>query len=286
MRVTISVPATAANLGPGFDCFGLALELCNDAVIDTDAAPGVTWEGEGADELPTDGSDLLTSSMRRAAGDRVLPPAALLGRNRVPLARGLGSSSAAVVAGVVAAAVLLGDDPAPARVFPTAAAIEGHPDNAAPACLGGFTIATPDGFVRRLDPHPDLRPTAIVPTTVRLATDHARAALPPSVPREDAVANVAAAALAVEAITRAPELLERALRDRLHQEARLALVPPVRAAFDAVRDAGVPVCVAGAGPSLLAFPDAAHGLPDLGEGLLAMPLAPRAAGFVVEVDRA
>ena len=109
MRVTVRVPATSANLGPGFDTFGLALDLCNEVTVDTDAPPGVRWEGEGADELPVDGSDLVSTTMASIATsmEMPLPPLALHGVNRIPMARGLGSSSAATVAGVVLASHVL-----------------------------------------------------------------------------------------------------------------------------------------------------------------------------------
>jgi len=256
MRLSVSVPATSANLGPGFDTFGLALELCNDVVIDTDAAPGVTWEGEGAQELATDGSDMVSEAIAAVAHRMGLdvPTFSMHGVNRIPLARGLGSSSAAAVAGVVVASMLLdlGIHDEPAGVFALAAEIEGHPDNAAPAAFGGFTIALPTGEVHRLEPHADLRPVAIVPD-VRLPTAEARAALPASVALVDAVANAAHAALMVEALTVDPTLLRTAIRDRLHQDVRLALVPDVRDVFDELRRRHVPVCVSGAGPTLLAF---------------------------------
>jgi len=283
VRVTVRVPATSANLGPGFDCFGLALELCNEVIIDTDAEAGVEWIGEGADELSTDGADLIQQAMRRAIGDRPLPSFHMRATNRVPLARGLGSSSAAVVAGVAAALALLGDDASPQRVFALAAEIEGHPDNAAPACFGGFTIAMADATTSRLDPHPDIRPVALVPRSLRLPTHEARAALPALVPRADAVFNVAHAALAVQAFVREPSMLADALHDRLHEEARLDLVPGVRVVADSVRAAGIAVCVSGAGPSLLAFPLDQQQVPDPGEGWLVLPLAVRASGF--ELDR-
>ena len=254
MRVTVSVPASSANLGPGFDCFGLALDLCNEVTVDTDAPPGVSWEGEGDDRLPTDGSDLVSRTMV-AVAERMqvsLPPIALLGRNRIPLERGLGSSSAAAVAGIALASEVLALGLDPYAVFSLAAEIEGHPDNAAPAVYGGFTIAVPGGVVRRVEPHPSLRPVALVPP-IALPTAEARAVLDPTVARSDAVFNAAHAALAVEAIARDPSLLATALQDRLHQEARLALVPEVADAFDALRAAHVPVCVSGAGPTLLAF---------------------------------
>jgi homoserine kinase len=204
--------------------------------------------------------------------------------NRIPLARGLGSSSSAVVAGVAAGLALLEDDPSPGRVFTHAAAIEDHPDNAAPACFGGFTIAVPGGAAHRLDPHPALRPVILVPEAVRLATARARAALPQVVARADAVYNVAHAALAMEAFTRDPALLADGLQDRLHQDARLELVPIVREVFDAVRAAGVPVCVSGAGPSLLAFPGEDQEVADPGTGWRVMPLAVRSRGFEVDVS--
>ena len=252
-------------------------------VVDTDAVPGIEWIGEGAEELPTDGSDLIRQAMHRAAGDRTLPSFHMRATNRVPLARGLGSSSAAVVAGVAAALALVGEDATPQRVFALAAEVEGHPDNAAPACFGGFTIATDQATARRLDPHPDIRPVVLVPRHLRLPTEPARAALPALVSRADAVFNVAHAALTVRAITEEPPLLTDALRDRLHEGSRLALVPPVRAVAEAVRDAGIAVCLSGAGPSLLTFPLDPHQVPDPGEDWLVLPLDVRASGF--ELDR-
>jgi len=290
VRITARVPATSANLGPGFDCFGLALDLCNEVVADTDGAPGVTWEGEGARDLPTDGTDLISRSMRRverlALGTRSapLPPFHLHGVNRIPLASGLGSSSAAAVAGA-ALAIALADPSEIGRleVFSAAAEIEGHPDNAAAAVFGGFTLAMPGGAVRRLEPHPDLRPVVWIPVGERLPTAEARRALPRSVPMADAVFNAAHASLMVEALTRDPSLLGSAMRDRLHQEARLALVPAVREMFDLLGDADVPVCVSGAGPSLLAFELEGHPMPAAPQGWRVLPLPVRAMG--VEVTR-
>src|SRR5439155_23659950 len=183
-----------------------------------------------------------------------LAPLARSGRNRIPVERGLGSSSAATVAGVVAASALLdlGIDADPISVFAMAAEIEGHPDNVAAAVFGGFTLALGDGTVQRLEPHPDLRPALVVPD-VRVSTAAARAALPDRVPRADAIANVARAALEVEALTRDPSLLSRALVDRLHEDVRLATMPEVEDVVAALRRDHVPVCVSGAGPSLVVF---------------------------------
>jgi len=257
MRVTVRVPATSANLGPGFDTFGLALSIRNSGTVDTAADPGVSWAGEGAEELPSDGSDLVSRTMGAVAdrmGER-LPPLALHCENRIPLARGLGSSSAAIVLGVVLASSVLelGLEREPDSVFAIAADLEGHPDNVAPAVYGGFTIAVPDGPVLRLALHPDLRSVTLLVPPERVLTADARAALPDVVPLADAVYNLAHGAILVEALTRTPELLPLALRDRLHQDARLALAPKVRDNFQELQRDGVAVCVSGAGPSLLAF---------------------------------
>jgi homoserine kinase len=267
VKLTARVPATSANLGPGFDCFGLALDLWNDVAVDTDAEPGVTWEGEGADELPTDGSDMVSRSMFHAArvGGGILPGLALHGVNRIPLERGLGSSAAACVAGISLAGRILDLALEPEDVLDLATEMEGHLDNAAAVIAGGFTVAFGDGVIR-LDPHPDLRPVAFVPIDIRLPTSEARAALPELVSLGDAVHNAGHAAATVVALTSEPALLTQTLGDRLHQQARLSLVPSVSALFEQLRAADVPVCVSGAGPTLLAFELDGARLPDPGEG--------------------
>ncbi|MEA2554688.1 MAG: homoserine kinase [Actinomycetota bacterium] len=278
------VPATSANLGPGFDCFGLALELCNEVILDVEAVPGVTFEGEGATELPTDGSDMISRSfghVARAAG--VPPPAfALHGVNRIPLERGLGSSAAATVAGILLADSVLhlgfGSD----DVLDLAIELEGHPDNAAAAIVGGFTLAFGDG-VLRLDAAPELRPVALIPE-VTLPTAEARAALPQMVRLADAVYNASHAAAAVVAITSQPAMLPDVLGDRLHQDARLALIPSVKTVFDELRAADIPVCVSGAGPTLLAFDLPGLDVPDPGEGWHVMRLPVRTSGAQVEEE--
>jgi homoserine kinase len=267
MRQTAIVPATSANLGPGFDCFGLALDLCNEVTIDPDADPGVTWEGEGAGELPVDGSDMVSKAMVHTAraGGAPLPSFSLRGLNRIPLERGLGSSAAASVAGIVLADKLMGLLLEPEEVLELAGEIEGHPDNAAAAIAGGLTLAFGDGVIR-LDPHPALRPVVLLPTDVRLPTAAARGVLPDAVSRADAVYNASHAAAAVVAFTSEPDLLTQVLHDRLHQDVRLALLPSVKAVFDELWTEGVPVCVSGAGPSLLAFELEGRVVPDPGEG--------------------
>jgi homoserine kinase len=291
VRITVRVPATSANLGPGFDCFGLALDLCNEVTVDTEAEPGVTWEGEGADELPTDGSDMVSGAIsftveqrRRLHPGAELASFSLHGINRIPLERGLGSSSAAAVAGVAIGRLLVeaaGDDD-PYATFAYAAELEGHPDNAAPATFGGLTVFAPgSGYVHRLEPHRDLDPVVVLPDGLRLGTTEARSVLSNTVERRDAVFNIGHAALAVVAFTREPELLLVALHDRLHEDARTALVPGSAALLDDLRHRQIPACLSGAGPSLLAFERDGHTVGELPEGWRAIRPGVRAKGVEV-----
>jgi homoserine kinase len=292
VRITVRVPATSANLGPGFDCFGLALGLCNEVTVDTEGEPGVTWEGEGADELSTDGSDMVSRGIARTVeGQRrrhpgaEIHPFALHGVNRIPLERGLGSSSAAAVAGVAVAGVLLGpagfDDAD--TTFAYAAELEGHPDNAAPATYGGLTVFA--GSVHRFDPHPSLDPVVVVPDRLRLPTADARSALLPAVSRDDAVFNISHAALVAVGLMRGDlDLLLVALRDRLHEDVRAALVPEVATVLDDLRTRRVPACLSGAGPSILAFERDGHLVGDLPEGWRAIRPGLRATGVEVSVE--
>ena len=284
MRITARVPATAANLGPGFDCFGLALDLCNEFTVDTGAEPGIAWEGEGAGELPTDGSDMVTRAMK-AVADSVgesFAPFQLHGVNRIPLERGLGSSSAAAVAGVALARTWLrlpNQVDHRELVFDAASLMEGHPDNAAAAAYGGLTVVA-DGGVRRFGVSATITPFVLIPS-IRLPTRRARAALTESVPREDVVFNIAHGALVIQALVSGDhELLRVALRDRVHQAARLAMIPPARALFEEL-DRSVPVCVSGAGPSLLAFPEPGVRLPDPGDGWRILRVPVRTEGVEV-----
>jgi homoserine kinase len=283
VRFTARVPATSANLGPGFDCFGLALDLCNEVTVDTDLDPGVSWEGEGADDLPTDGTDIVTGAMAGAAGaaDAPLPPFALHGVNRIPLQRGLGSSSAARVAGVALASRLLGLDPEPSRMLRLASSLEGHGDNAAAAIFGGLTLAFTDRDAVRLEPHPSLRPVALVPNHTTVSTEAARAALPSSTSLSDASFNAGRSALALLALTQRPDLLADALEDRLHQQVRLELAPDAEELFSSLKGNGVPVCVSGSGPTLLAFETDDRPVPEPGEGWRALRLAVRALGVEI-----
>jgi homoserine kinase len=271
VRLTVRVPATVANLGPGFDCLGLALQLHNEFTVDLDAEPGVAVEGEGAGELPADGTNLAfrtIGAVAQALGGK-LPPFRLSCRNRIPLERGLGSSASAVVAGVLLADRLLGAGLGPDRVLELAVDLEGHADNVAAALRGGLVVAylARDGWrAERLEPSPDLRPVVLVPEAERVPTVDARRALPASVPLADAAYTLSRTALAVVALTARPDLLPEALDDRLHQPYRLPLAPAARALFHDLREEGFPVCVAGSGPSLVAFETEGRALRPLGPG--------------------
>jgi homoserine kinase len=265
----VRAPATVANLGPGFDTLALAVDLWNEVEADTDGAPAVQVEGEGAGEVPEDASNLVFRAMawlaKEAGGS--LPPFALRCRNRIPLERGLGSSAAAVVAGLMLADRLLGINLDPDRLLEVAIDIEGHPDNVAACLRGGAVVAylSRSGWrAERLAPHPDLRPVVLIPEHERLPTADARRVLPREVPLADAAFNVSRTALTLLALTERPELLGEALEDRLHQQRRLPMVPAARAVFEDLRAAGLPVCVAGAGPSLLAFESERGTVPELG----------------------
>jgi homoserine kinase len=259
--VTVAVPATSANLGPGFDVLGLALDLVDEVTAEV-VPDGYRVEviGEGAGEVPTGVDHLIVATIFTAIDRMGLarPPGLRLNcHNRIPHARGLGSSSAAIVAGIVLARELatsrttLSDREALAL----AAEIEGHPDNIAPCLLGGFTIAWTgaDGaHAVRLDPADSVTPVVYVPAE-RGLTAHARAVLPAEVAHRDAVFNMARTALLVHALSTAPELLLAATEDRLHQPYRAAAMPETAALVAALRDAGVPAFVSGAGPSVLAL---------------------------------
>ena len=283
MRLTARVPATSANLGPGFDCFGLALDLVNEVTLDMDAESGVSWEGEGATELPTDGTDLVTRSIAETAGRHGVdaPVGALHGANVIPLERGLGSSAAAVVAGVVLADAALDLGMSPTDVLEVAAAIERHPDNAAAAVFGGFTMVVDARVVARFDPDPQLRPALLIPDDLRISTDEARRVLPAIVPRPDAVANAGHAALTAVALLHEPGLLFAAMRDLLHEDVRLRLVPAALTVYESVRADGIPVCVSGSGPTLLAFEDDEHAVADPGEGWRVLRVPVRVSGAEV-----
>ncbi|HQR28382.1 MAG TPA: homoserine kinase [Nocardioides sp.] len=291
--VRVSVPATSANLGPGFDSLGLALSL-RDELVGQVRPEGLSVQttGEGADTLPHDERHLVVQAMRAAFEELgARPPGLELHcTNRIPHGRGLGSSSAAIVGGVslaralVAGGGLLMDDDA---VFQLAARIEGHPDNVAPALLGGFVITgEEDGAYFAVPSGIDPRVSAVVfvPPTP-LATTLARGLLPGSVPHADAAANAGRAALLVAALAGRPEHLLAATRDYLHQDYREKAMPESLALVAALRRDHVPAVVSGAGPTVLAFCDG----PDCPQGSVERLLARCPVGWSaqhLEIERA
>lgn len=261
--VRVNVPATSANLGPGFDTLGIALAYGDDLVAVTRQEPGatVTVSGVGAGEVPTDASNLVVRSAAHVYDrlGRELPGLNLEATNRIPHGRGMGSSGSAIVAGVMIAAGLLESDPdAPlvlseAELLAFATELEGHPDNVAPALFGGLTIAwsTEDGpQFKRLMVHRGVAPLVLVPSFT-MSTELARSLQPKQVPHEDAVFNVSRSALLIAALTQSPELLMQATEDRLHQDYRGDAMPATRDLIRELRDAGHPAVVSGAGPSIL-----------------------------------
>ncbi|GAA4193740.1 homoserine kinase [Streptosporangium oxazolinicum] len=273
-KATVRVPATSANLGPGFDTLGLALGLHDEIEAETSDSPGVeiAVEGEGAGELDLGEGHLVVTTMRATFGRMGLPqPRGIRLRclNRIPQARGLGSSSAAICAGILAARALAATpyaQPGPAgpaeltddAVLALATEIEGHPDNVAPCLAGGLTVAWTDAggvpHLVRLLPHEAVRPVVLVPAH-RLSTEIARGLLPKDVPHADAAANAGRAALLVAALTARPEpdLLLAATEDRLHQDYRAPAMPHTADLVRRLRKAGIAAVVSGAGPTVLAF---------------------------------
>lgn len=257
-HAVVQVPATSANLGPGFDAFGLALALYDTVEVRAVTGPtSVTVTGEGAGEVP-DGEDHLVVRAIRAGLEYAGAPQAgleLTCTNAIPHGRGLGSSAAAVVAGLAAARALVSEPESldDAAVLALATEFEGHPDNAAPALLGGATIAWMSGEgarAARLPVHEDIGVTMLIPST-RLSTSKARASLPPQVPHRDAVVNAGRAGLLAIALTAQPALLLEGTEDRLHQHYRAPAMPDSIALVDQLREHGHAAVVSGAGPSVM-----------------------------------
>lgn len=292
MSVTVTVPATTANLGPGFDCLGLALSLHNTVILETvPAGLTILVEGEGVDALPMDGSNLVVRAIERlfAFCGHAAPGLHITLRNRIPVASGLGGSAAAVLGGLLAANRFL-DQPLPLHdILTLATEMEGHPDNVAPALHGGLVLVNRhDGrlLVERIRV-PALRAVVVLPD-VALPTLEARAILPADVPLADAAFNAGRAALLVRALAQGDyDKLGVAMQDRLHQPYRLPLIPGMPRAFRAALSAGAAgVALSGAGPSVVAF--AADNHQAIGE---AMARAFAAAGldsrvWILEVDTA
>jgi homoserine kinase len=266
-RVAVEVPATSANLGAGYDTLAVALEIVDRVEVEAIARPDVGVElsvdGEGADELPADRSNVFVIALERGLAEaRGSAPDGMSWRiamaNRIPLSRGLGSSAAATVAGLLAGAALAGLRLTPGRALALATELEGHADNAAAALLGGFTIASngdPPTAVR-FDAPRDLRVVLFIPD-LRLSTRAMRAALPATVPLADAVANLQRVALGVAGLaTGSPDFLRQLTVDRLHEPYRAAVYPQLPHLVAAARAAGaLGACLSGAGSTVIAFVD-------------------------------
>jgi homoserine kinase len=281
-RCRVRVPATSANLGPGFDALGLALGLYD--VVEAEVVPHgleIRVEGEGAGHLPLDDQHLVVQALLAAAqafGVERPPGLRLSAHNAIPHGRGLGSSAAAVVAGVTLLD-LLAPGGGPARdLLPLAGRLEGHPDNVAAALLGGLTIAWCDesavARAVRLQPHASVEPVVLVPEH-RLDTRHARSVLPREVSHDDAARTAGRAALLVHALTTDPGLLLPATEDWLHQQPRSGAMPETLELMSRLRADGHAAVVSGAGPSVLVLcvGDPDGGLGPAAEQLLARPPA-------------
>jgi homoserine kinase len=255
--VRVRVPASTANLGPGFDALGLALALYDEIEVAL-ASCGLRVEvyGEGAGQVPTDEDHLVVRALRAACARCRCRPVGLVLRchNNIPHSRGLGSSAAAAVAGVLAGYSLAGMKPDEA-VLDLAAGFDGHADNAAASLLGGLVISWKDQQLFRairLEPHPELAPVLLVPAQTS-ATKLTRGLLPAEVPHEEAAFSAGRAALLVHALTAAPQLLLAATEDRLHQPYRASGATDSAALMAQLRAAGVPAVISGAGPTVLAL---------------------------------
>jgi homoserine kinase len=291
--VTVRVPATSANLGPGFDALGLALGLY-DVVEARVTAGGVTIEVTGVGAAASaDGDDHLVIQAMRAgfsALDGQPPGIGLRCVNAIPQGYGLGSSAAAIVAGLLAARALAPggeglDDDALLRL---ATRLEGHPDNVAACLAGGLTIAWTSAsgpHLAGLAPVPGLTPVLCVPSNP-LPTSQARQVLPQAVPHADAAANAARAALLIAALTGDPGLLMTGTEDYLHQPYRTAVMPATADLVARLRDAGIPAVVSGAGPAVLALTVAGVHPGPGAAARIAGAAGPQWQVHVLQVDRA
>jgi homoserine kinase len=261
MRIRVSVPASAGNTGSAFDSLGIAYGLSNEVIVDTETPGRLDVEGEGADLLKKGEPNLVHAAMERftQATGKELPKFGLTLINRIPFGRGLGSSAAAIVGGLVAADALAETGLSRLKLLQLALPMEGHPDNVAPALYGGAVLTVLDEgrvdgplTVVPFQPPSDWRAVLYVPDLI-IPTKQARAILPKDVPRADAVFNHSRVGLLVSALTQhRPDLLRVAMQDRLHQPYRAKLMPPMEALIQAGLDAGGwGACLSGAGSAIL-----------------------------------
>jgi homoserine kinase len=264
LTVTVTVPASTANLGPGFDCLALALDLCNHVQIETTHEGfELTIEGEGADQLPKDSSNLVVQAFKRVYEIHDRPPPGLIIKqiNQIPPASGLGSSSAAILAGTLGASALLGHNLSSSEFLRFVLEFESHLDNAAAALLGGLTIVAKEE--ERIFAHrvlvPDLTVVVALPE-LNIKTSEMRQALPKQIPLQDAVFNLSRLALTIQALqTGDYGMMARSMKDRLHQPYRAGLIPGFHEVEHAACEAGAAaVTLSGAGPAMVAFTQQDH----------------------------
>ena len=258
--IKIRVPATSANLGPGFDCLGLALDIWNEVGFDIAEETSYHVSGEGADKLSAHPNNLLIRAMQKVfevceQKHNVI----ITAQNQIWLSSGLGSSAAAIVAGMCGANELLNHPLTESDLLRLATQMEGHPDNAAPALLGGLVVSAMSGekIITRHYDVPDWN-IVIVKPDVYWPTHKARAVLPKRVSRADAVFNIGRAALVVEALRSGDlDLLKDVMDDRIHQPYRLNQIQGAREAFAAAKQFGA-AALSGAGPSIICFTEAGN----------------------------
>lgn len=259
VKVTVKVPATSANLGPGFDCLGMALDFYNTVSVEVGHDFHISISGEGADVIPRGRDNRIYASVALFYEKlrRTLPDMAITCYNEIPLGRGLGSSASAIVAGLMAANVLCGKPLSLRELATLGASLEGHADNVVPALLGGCQIVVQDEgeLIPFSIPFPEgLRAVLFIPD-FQMPTDESRALLPRQVSRADAVFNIGRVALLVASLsTGRLDHLAIATQDRLHQPARQALFPAMSKIFQAALSAGAKgVFLSGGGPTILAL---------------------------------
>ncbi|MCL1800017.1 MAG: homoserine kinase [Promicromonosporaceae bacterium] len=256
LSVHVRVPATSGNLGPGFDTLGMAYGLHDDVTATlSGAGTEISVSGEGEADIARDDTNLVVRALRHTWDLLGVPQRGikLESKNRIPHGRGLGSSAAAVVAGILSAAALAEVAFPTERALEVATEFEGHPDNVAPALYGGAVLTWVESghpTAVKLALNPEISPTLLVPTTI-LATKTARAILPSHVPHVDAAFNLSRAALLTVALTTTPESLFPATADRLHQQYRASAMADSAEMVNALRELEVPAVISGAGPTVL-----------------------------------
>lgn len=258
-KIIVRVPATSANLGPGFDCLAMGLDLWNTTTFTFGGSRvRVRVRGEGQGKLPEDEGNLIYQAFRQVSSQKAatFPQGLLIEcENQIPLSSGLGSSAAATLTGLIAANTWLAKPLTMAGILQIAAEMEGHADNAAAALYGGFVVVlTGNGKPTVYPLSCAIGKVVIVMPEISLSTRQSRAVIPPQIPIQDAVFNIGRTALAVEGFRTANfKMLAEALQDRLHQPYRLKLIPGAQEAVDAAYELGARVVLSGAGPSLIAF---------------------------------